>query len=89
MPGFGCDLIWQIAEGEGFRFHFQVDLRVEVRGVQGDMPKPSPDGIDVHAGSKPAHVGHRKGKTYVQSISRRCCDTGQLGNHRNINFTNT
>ena len=52
MPGFRRDLIWQIAERERFRFHFQVDLRVKVRGVQGDMPQPSPDGIDVRAGAK-------------------------------------
>ena len=52
MPGFRRHVIWQIAERECFRFHFQVDLRVNVRGVQGYMPKPSPDGIDVHAGPK-------------------------------------
>jgi hypothetical protein len=52
MPTFCGHFIWQIAERECFRFHFQVDLRVNVRGVQGDMPKPSPDGIDVHAGAK-------------------------------------
>jgi hypothetical protein len=52
MPGFRRDVIWQIAEREGLRFHFQVDLRVNVRGVQGDMPEPSPDSIDVHAGAK-------------------------------------
>ena len=52
MPGFRRDVIWQIAERECFRFHFQVDLRVNVRGVQGDMPEPSPDGIDVDAGAK-------------------------------------
>jgi hypothetical protein len=50
MPGFRRDLIGQIAEREGFHFHFQVDLRVNVRGVQGDMPQPNPDGIDVHDG---------------------------------------
>jgi hypothetical protein len=52
VPGLRRDVIWQIAERECFRFHFQVDLRVNVRGVQGDMPEPSPDGIDVHAGAK-------------------------------------
>jgi len=52
MPGLRRDVIWQIAERECFRFHFQVDLRVNVRGVQGDMPEPSPDSIDVHAGAK-------------------------------------
>src|SRR6266403_5624527 len=52
MPGLRRDVIWQIAERECFRFHFQVDLRVNVRGVQGDMPEPSPDGIDVDAGAK-------------------------------------
>src|SRR5260370_8341326 len=52
MPRFCGHVIWQIAERECFRFHFQVDLRVNVRGVQGDMPKPSPYGIDVHAGAK-------------------------------------
>ena len=52
MPRFCGHFIWQIAERECFRFHFQIDLRVNVRGVQGDMPKPSPDGIDVHAGAK-------------------------------------
>ena len=50
--GLRRDVIWQIAEHECFRFHFQVDVRVNVRGVQGDMPEPSPDGIDVHAGAK-------------------------------------
>ena len=48
MPGLRRDVIWQIAERECFRFHFQVDLRVNMRGVQGDMPEPSPDGTDVH-----------------------------------------
>ena len=52
MPGLRRDVIWQIAERECFRFHFQVDLRVNVRGVQGDMPEPGPDGIDVDAGAK-------------------------------------
>jgi hypothetical protein len=52
MPGLRRDVIWQIAERECFRFHFQVDVRVNIRGVQGDMPEPSPDGIDVHAGAK-------------------------------------
>ena len=52
MPGLGRDVVWQIAERECFRLHFQVDLRVNVRGVQGDMPEPSPDGIDVDAGAK-------------------------------------
>src|SRR5260370_1107050 len=52
MPGLGRDVIWQIAERECFRFHFQVDLRVNVGGVQGDVPEPRPDGIDVHAGAK-------------------------------------
>ena len=52
MPGLGRDVIWQIAERECFRFHFQVDLRVNVRGVQGDMTEPGPDGIDVDAGAK-------------------------------------
>src|SRR6266481_1098868 len=52
MPGLRRDVIWQIAERECFRFHFQVDLRVNVRGVQGDMSEPSPDGIDVDAGAK-------------------------------------
>ena len=49
MPWLRRDVIWQITERECFRFHFQVDLRVNVRGVQGDMPEPSPDSIDVHA----------------------------------------
>jgi hypothetical protein len=52
MPRFCDHFIWQIAERECIRFHFQVDLRVNVRGVQGDMPQASPDGIDVHAGAK-------------------------------------
>jgi hypothetical protein len=52
MPGLGRDVVWQIAERECFRLHFQVDFRVNVRGVQGNMPKPRPDGIDVHAGAK-------------------------------------
>jgi hypothetical protein len=52
MPGLRRDVIWQIAERESFRFHFQVDLRVNVRGVQGDMPEPGSDGIDVDAGAK-------------------------------------
>ena len=30
MPGLRRDVIWQIAERECFRFHFQVDLRVNV-----------------------------------------------------------
>jgi hypothetical protein len=41
MPWLRRDVIWQIAERECFRFHFQLDLRVNVRGVQGDMPEPS------------------------------------------------
>ena len=52
MPGLGRDVVWQIAERECFRLHLQVDLRVDVRGVQGDMPEPRPDGIDVHAEAK-------------------------------------
>jgi len=52
MPGLDRDVVWQIAERECSRLHFQVDLRVNVRGVQGNMPKPRPDGIDVHAGAK-------------------------------------
>ncbi len=48
MPRLGHDVVWQIAERECFRLHFQVDLRVNVRGVQGDMIgdiiiAPSPD----------------------------------------------
>jgi hypothetical protein len=31
-------VIGQIAERECFRFHFQVNLRANVRGVQRDMP---------------------------------------------------
>ena len=49
MPALCRDVVWQIAERECFCLHFQVDLRVNVRGVQGDMPEPRPDDIDVHA----------------------------------------
>jgi len=38
MPGLRHDVIWQIAERECFRFHFQVDLRVNVRGVKETCP---------------------------------------------------
>ena len=62
MPGLGRDVVWQIAERECFRLHFQVDLRVNVRGVQGNMPKPRPDGIDVHAVAKQMD-GTRMAKT--------------------------
>jgi hypothetical protein len=34
MPGLRRDVIWQIAERECFRFHFQVNLRVNVRNIK-------------------------------------------------------
>ena len=55
MPRFCRDVIWQIAERECFGFHLQVDLGINVRGVHGDMPQPSPDGIDVDAGAQQMH----------------------------------
>jgi hypothetical protein len=52
MPRTYGNLIRQIAERECLRFYLQVDLRVNVCSVQGDVPEPSPDGIDVDAGAK-------------------------------------
>jgi hypothetical protein len=61
MPGLRRDVIWQIAERECFRFHFQVDVRVNVRGVQGDIRMV----LMSTAERSKWDVGHRKGKTYV------------------------
>jgi hypothetical protein len=44
-------------------------------GVEGDVPEPSPDSVD---------VAHRVDETYVRSISTRCligvlfCDQGNI-----------
>jgi hypothetical protein len=61
MPGLGRDVVWQIAERECFRFHFQVDLRVNVRGVQGDMEN---DGRLEHAQQMAGHESPRTTKLY-------------------------
>jgi hypothetical protein len=70
MPGLGRDVVWQIAERECFRLHFQVDLRVNVRGFQGDMPEPRPDGIDVHAGTPEKTMPHIIVKLWPVSVGR-------------------
>ena len=85
MPGLGRDVVWQIAERECFRLHFQVDLRVNVRGVQGNMPEPRPDGIDVHAGAKQMD-GARMSKTVRANAlcrDRRQRPTGLIGGAAN------
>jgi len=33
-------------------FHLQVDLSIDMSGIQGDVSQPSPNGIDVYAGTK-------------------------------------
>jgi hypothetical protein len=85
MPGLGCDVVWQIAESECFRLHFQVDLRVNVRGVQGDVPEPRSDGIDVYPGAKQMD-GARMAKTVRANAlcrDRRQRPTGLVGGAAN------
>src|ERR1700676_397097 len=89
MPGLGSDVVWQIAERECFRFHSQVHLRVNVRGVQGNMPEPRPDGIDVHAGAKQMD-GARMSKTVVAARLKSIGplrDSGQYGDTRVKNIS--
>jgi hypothetical protein len=50
MPRSRSRITRQVAERECFLFHREVDLRVNMGGVQGDVPEPSPDSIDVYAG---------------------------------------
>ena len=50
MPRSRSRITRQVAERERFLFHREVDLRVNMGGVQGDVPKPSSDSIDVYAG---------------------------------------
>ena len=48
-PTFGCDRIWKVTAFESLCLHFEVHLRIDVRGVQGNVPKPGADGIDIDA----------------------------------------
>ena len=52
MPRPGPRLLRLIAEGKRFSLHFQVDLRIDMGGIQGDMAQPCPNGVDVHARTK-------------------------------------
>src|ERR1039457_1878833 len=41
--------IRDIAMSQGFGLHFQINLRIDMRGVQRDVSQPTADGIDVDA----------------------------------------
>jgi hypothetical protein len=65
----------QLSKRECFLIHREVELRGNMGGVEGDVPEPSPDSVD---------VAHRVDETYVRSISTRCligvlfCDQGNI-----------
>ena len=48
-PAFYGDLVWHVAALERLGLHFKVDLSIDVGRVQGDVPKPGADRIDVDA----------------------------------------
>src|ERR1039457_2854235 len=48
---------WSFATGQGLGFHFQIAFRVEVGGLQGHMPQPDANRVDVHAGTYYVHAG--------------------------------
>jgi hypothetical protein len=46
---------WSFATGQGLGFHFKIAFRVEVGGLQGHMPQPDADRVDVDAGTQQVH----------------------------------
>jgi PAS domain S-box-containing protein len=44
MPGFRGHLLGQITMCKCLGFHFKVDLRIGMRGIQRNIPKPDPNG---------------------------------------------
>src|ERR1017187_4815122 len=51
MP-FRCVRIGDLALGQSPGFHLQVDLCIDVGGVNRNMPEPGPNRVDVHAGTE-------------------------------------
>jgi hypothetical protein len=41
-----------LALGQSFRLHLQIDLGINVRRVERDVAKPATDGVNVHSGAK-------------------------------------
>ena len=51
MP-FRCVRIGDLALGQSAGFHLQIDLCIEIGGIKRNMPEPSPNHVDVHAGTE-------------------------------------
>src|SRR5258708_5570631 len=51
MPGAARG-VGNRALAQSFGFHFEIDLGIDVGGIDGDMPKPSADRVDVDARPK-------------------------------------
>src|ERR1022692_2267383 len=71
MP-FRCVRIGDLALGQGPGFHLQVDLCIDVGGVKRNMPEPSPNRVDVHAGTEKVDGGRVANGVGADSFSFQC-----------------